>query len=247
MRKTIFVVTLCGKSYKDSRILNCMMNKVYADTDLLIINRGPVSLQFDKDFIHTLGFFFNSIDIKESIKDLPLGEVFNHVIKKNGDCERFIFFDDDSILKKEYIKKLDQFYDDGVDLQIPNICGRLDSKIHCPIVNEAVCKIPDGTKINLGDRVKSIGLGLVIYRSLINKFSSINIDVFNSDFTLDGCDNNFFSRIDFIKAQEIEVEIQVVNTLNYSSCTSYGLLKKWRIFYRLRGGLLSERTDRFRY
>lgn len=247
MRKTIFVVILSGKNYKDSRVLNCMMNRTYADTDLLIINRGPTPLQFDKDFIHTLGFFVSSIDIKESIGELPLGEVCNDVIRSNERYERFIFIDDDSVLNKEYIKRLDRYHENGVDLQIPSIRGRLDGKVYFPIINDAVCKTSDGLKINTAVNVKSLGLGLVIYRSLVEKFSAISTGVFDNHFTLNGCDTGFFSRLELLKMEKIDVAIQVVNTLNYSLAQSHDLTSKWRLLDKIRDGFLSVKVSRFRY
>jgi hypothetical protein len=247
MRKTIFVVILSGKNYKDSRVLNGMMNKSYADTDLLIINRGPNPLQFDKDFIHSLGFCVNNIDIKESIGDRPLGEVCNNVISNNARYERFIFCDDDSILNKEYIKRLDRYHQHGVDLQIPSIRGRLDGRVYYPIINESVCKAADGFNINTESSVKSLGLGLVIYRSLIEKFSAHNMGVFDNQFAINGCDTGFFSRLDMLKTEKINVAIQVVNSLNYTLVQSQGLASKWRTLDKLRESFLSVKMSRFRY
>lgn len=247
MRKTIFVVILSGKNYQDSRVLNGMMNKSYVDTDLLIINRGPNPLRFDKDFIHTLGFYVNNIDIKESIGDLPPGEVCNNVIRQNESYDRFIFCDDDSMLNKEYIKCLDRYHKPGVDLQIPSIRGRGDGRVYYPIINETVCKAADGFIINAESNVKSLGPGLVIYRSLIAKFSLKNMDVFDSQFALNGCDTGFFSRLDLLKTEKINIAIQVVNSLNYALVQSQRLTSKWRTLDKLRDSFLSAKMSRFRY
>ncbi|MDR6295896.1 MAG: hypothetical protein V4752_11345 [Pantoea dispersa] len=233
MRKTLFVVILIGISYKDSRILNCMMNKAYVDIDLLIINRGPIPLRFDKDFIHTLGFYVNNIDIKEFINERPLGELFNEIIEDNHESDRFLFFDADSILGKEYISKLDLYHETDVDLQIPKVRGRLDGKVYYPIINELVPNNDDGLKINLHHSVQSIGLGLVIYRSLVDKFSTKRMSVFDNHFTFNELENGFFKRLDMLRSENINVVIQVVNTLDYALYPSYGMQTKWRFLERL--------------
>ncbi|MGK3126461.1 hypothetical protein ACCY16_20335 [Candidatus Pantoea formicae] len=205
-----------------------MMNKAYVHTDLLIINQGPNSLRFDKDFIHTLGFYVNNIDIKEFINGRPLGEFCNEVIEDNHEYDRFVFFDADSILGKEYISKLDLYHENDVDLQIPNIRGRLDGKVYYPIINELVRKNDDGLKINLDHRVQSIGLGLVIYRSLVDKFATKSMGVFDNYFTFTELDNSFFKRLDMLRSENIDVVLQVVNTLDYALYPSHVIQTKWR-------------------
>ena len=105
MHQTLLVVVLRGKTYRDALTLNCLMDKAYKESDLVIINIGPVSLRFDKDFIHTLGFYFKSIDIRECLDGRPISNFYNDILKAYHDIERFIFLDDDSILNKRYLKK----------------------------------------------------------------------------------------------------------------------------------------------
>lgn len=242
MCKTMLVVVLYDKTYKDSLTLNCLMNKEYTETDLLIINVGPKSLEFDKEFIHTLGFFVNNITINEFLDDRPLSSVCNSVINEHRDYERFVFFDDESILKKNHLKKLDLHYTDDVDLQIPNIRSRADGKVHYPIINEAVRRINDGVKITPGNMLLTIGSGLVIYRSLVDKFTAVGMEVFDGRFTLGGVDYSFFIRLEFLKMEKLDVTIQIVSTVEHSLYRTDFPSRKWRVMERLRESILSMKT-----
>ncbi|MBP2156288.1 hypothetical protein [Erwinia rhapontici] len=239
MRKTILTVILYDKTFKESLTLNCLMNKTYVDIDLLIINNGPKPLEFDKRFIHTLGFFVNSIKNKEFLDNRPLSWIYNGVINEYHDYDRFIFLDDDSILTKEYIKKLDQYDPSGIDLQIPNIRERTNGMIYYPLINKKVKKFRDGDNIPPQSSVLSIGSGLVIHRSLVDKFSEMNMEVFDSRFALYGVDYSFFNRIELLKKHNFDVTIQVVGTLDHSLSRVDEPYNQWRTTERLYDSVLS--------
>lgn len=242
MCKTMLVVVLYDKIYKDSLTLKCLMSNGYADVDLCIINTGPISLEFDKEFIHTLGFFVKNITISESLDDRPLSSVFNSVINEYCDFERFIFFDDESTLCKRYIKKLDLYYSEDVDLQIPNIRGRMDKKVHYPIISETARKFNEGVKINQGHILRTIGSGLVVYRSLIDKFAKIGAEIFDGEFTLTDVNHNFFVRLESLRLEKVKVVIQIVNTLEHSLHRTDLPSKKRGVIARLRENISSMKT-----
>ncbi|QGY32300.1 hypothetical protein [Pantoea cypripedii] len=223
MYKTLLIVVLYGKTYKNSQTLNCLMIDGYSQADLLIVNRGPKALEFDKDFIHTLGFFVNSIDIREYSGESSLGDVYNRIIKEKVEFDRFIFIDDDSTLSKGYIKKLNKYQDGDVDLQMPNIVAEKDGRVHYPVIDQTVRKFNDGVKVNQQNSFKSIGIGLVVYRSLVDKLSSINVDVFDRDFTHYGVNNGLTERVRLLKMRAISTTIQIVGVLKHSMENTYSL------------------------
>jgi hypothetical protein len=242
MCKTLLVVVLYAKTYKDSLTLNCLMKKDYAETDLLIINVGPNSLEFDKEFIHTLGFFVRDIYIKEAIDGSPLGGVYNSIFKERNDYERFIILSDDCKLSKGYLKKLDMYHTNDIDLQIPYISDRNYGEIHYPMINESIQMSNDGLIVNQNDRVKSIGVGLVIYRSLITKFRSLEMYVFSSGFKLHDVDSDFFDRLNLLKNEKIAVGIQITGTMGCLSSQKNDTCNKISSVKRLYNRVLGVRN-----
>ncbi|ADU72295.1 hypothetical protein [Pantoea sp. At-9b] len=238
MYQTLLVVVLSGKTYKDSATLNCLMNKAYVNCDLIIINTGPDALQFDKDFIHTLGFYVKSIDIKEYLDALLLGKIYNEILNEYCEIERFVFLDDDSFLNKNYLNNLDRFYATHIDLQIPNIRSKEDGKVYFPIIDESVTKVADGMLISAAQDIRSLGFGLVVYRSAINKFSEIHKLIFDNHFSFYDVDNGFFGEIKLLSAENIGINIQVVNTLEHTLNCSSGIDSKWRVIERIKEAIL---------
>lgn len=238
MYQTLLVVVLSGKTYKDSATLNCLMHKSYANAELVIINTGPDALRFDKDFIHTLGFYVKSIDIKEYLDARPLSNIYNEILNEYAEVERFVLLDDDSCLCQDYLDNLDKFYTDEIDLQIPHVRSKIDGKIHYPIIDESVAKVADGLVINPTKNIRSLRFGLVVYRSAINKFWGIQRQIFDEHFSFYDDDNVFFEQIELLRDENLNMNIQVVNTLEHKLNCSNGRYSKWRVIARLKEGIL---------
>ncbi len=118
MEKSVFFVLLEGKAYSDSVTLKSMMRRTFRDVDLVIINRGPSALTFDKAFIHTLGLYVRSISIRELIETRLMSEVFATLITSCPLCKRYVFLDDDIVLNKHYLRNLDKIYRNDIELQM---------------------------------------------------------------------------------------------------------------------------------
>lgn len=243
MHQTLLVVVLSGKTYKDSATLNCLINKAYVNSKLVIINTGPDTLRFDKDFIHTLGFYVKSIDIKEYLDSPQLGSIYNEIVNEYCDIERFIFLDDDSCLNKNYLNNLDRFYTTHIDLQIPNIRSKTDGKVYFPVIDESVTKVANGLVIGATQDIRSPGFGLVVYRSAINKFSAIHKLIFDNNYSFYDVDNGFFGKIKFLSADNFRIKIQVVNTLEHTINCSSGRYGKWRLIELLKEGVLPIKSN----
>lgn len=237
--RTILVVVLYNKTYKDSLTLNCLMSKDYIDIDVLIINNGPTSLEFDKNFIHTLGFYVRNIEIKQFLDNRPLSWLYNGVINEYRDYDRFMLFDDDSALAKDLITKIDSYWSDDIDLQIPNIKETSDGKIYYPRIDKEPKSFSDGEVIESRYNVLSISSGLVIYRSLIDKFSEMGLEVFDSRFALYGVDYSFFNRLELLKRKNVAITIQIVGTLEHSLSRIEDSKNTWRSTERLYDSVLS--------
>ncbi|MFQ1680441.1 hypothetical protein ACK08B_11345 [Pantoea dispersa] len=238
MHQTLLVVVLSGKTYKDSTTLNCLMSKSYANVELIIINIGPDALRFDKDFIHTLGFYVKSIDIKEYLDARPLSGIFNEIINEHREVERIVLLDDGCYLSKDYIYNLDKFHTGEIDLQVPHIRSKIDGKIYYPIIDETVANVANGLVLNPTQNIHSLGFGLVVYRSAITKLLETRKKIFDDDFSFYDVDCVFFERIILLKDNNLNIKIQVVNTLGHVLNSSSGKDSKWRVISRLKEGFL---------
>lgn len=238
MYQTLLVVVLSGKTYKASVTLNSLMNKSYVNSDLVIINTGPDALRFDKDFIHTLGFYVKSIDIKEYLDARSLSNIYNEILNEYGEIDRFILLDDDSCLNKYYLNNLDKFHTDEIDLQLPHLRSKVDGKIYYPIIGESVAKVADGFVIKPTHNIRSLGFGLVVYRSAINKFLTIQKEFFDDHFSFYDVDNGFFEQIKLLRDEGINIKIQVVNTMEHALNGTSGKDSKWRVIARLKEAML---------
>lgn len=234
MYQTLLVVVLSGKTYKASVTLNCLMNKAYVNSDLVIINTGPDALLFDKDFIHTLGFHVKKIDIKEYLDARPLSNIYNEILNEYGEIDRFVLLDGDSCLNKYYLNNLDKFHTNEIDLQLPHVRSKVDGEIYYPIIDESVAKVADGFVINPTQHIRSIGFGLVVYRSAINKFLTIQKQVFDDYFSFYDVDDVFFERIKLLRDENIDIKIQVVNTLEHCLNGTREKGSKWRVITRFK-------------
>lgn len=214
--RTIMTVILNNCSAQGSQTLNSLLKSDGGFDELLIINNGVGSSDSDKCFIQSLGLQIKKVSVREFLDVRPLSWIYNGVLNEYSQVDRFIFFNDDSVLESNYIDNLTSYYSDGIDLQIPNIRDGVSKQVIYPRLNKVVHKIPDGMKIDSQYTLLSMNSGLVIYRSLIDKFAECNMEVFDNRFALYGVDYNFFNRLEMLKKVNHKVSVQVINTIESS-------------------------------
>lgn len=214
---TIMTVVLSHCSAQKSPTLNSLMKSKCSLDELLIINNGAGTNNIDKEFIHNLGVKIKKVSIRHFLDVRPLSWIYNGVLNEYSQSDRFIFFSDNFVFENSYIDNLNSFYSDVIDLQIPNIRDGVSKQIIYPRLNKFVQKIPDGIKIDSQYTLLSMNSGLVIYRSLIDKFAECNMEVFDNRFALYGVDYNFFNRLEVLKKKNFKVCIQVINTIESSA------------------------------
>jgi hypothetical protein len=200
----------------ESPTLKSLMKSECLLDELLIINNGVGTKDIDKDFIHNLGIKIKKISVRHFLDVRPLSWIYNGVLNEYTQSDRFIFFSDEFVLESNYIHNLNTCYSDVIDLQIPNIRDGVSKQVIYPRLNKFVQKIPDGMKIDSQYTLLSINSGLVIYRSLIDKFAECNMEVFDNRFALYGVDYNFFNRLEMLKKEDYKICVQVINTIESS-------------------------------
>ena len=199
MKKTIIFVLLCGKSYHESITLNSMMKRAFNDTDLVIVNRGPEALRFDKSFIHTLGIYVKSIVLKEIIDTRPLSDVLATLIAETKCYDRYIFLNDDVALHKNYLTRLDAGMQDNLELQIHNVSAASQTNSLTRYVTDNLLR--HKSRSIAQQATPSPANGLIVYRTLVERYTKdhnarfeYSLGLSEQDKTLSGVMQNKVSR-----------------------------------------------------
>lgn len=240
--KTIIAVILYNKVIDDSLTLKSLCDISNYDYDLVIINNGPVSLEFDGPTYKTLCLRDRNVSYIEHLDNIPLSLIYNDFLRRYIDgYERFIIFDDDSIIPNTFFDDLDKTYNSNIDLQLPIIYEKKTNSIYYPLVNGAVVDKKLNPELSVSDDVFSIGSGLTIYKSLIYKFDMLNLDVFDNRFALYGVDYSLFRRIRIAKKNNIKVGISITSYILHSLSKTESNMSAWRGLERGYDGVLSAR------
>ncbi|MEX9823103.1 glycosyltransferase family 2 protein [Raoultella planticola] len=237
--KTIITVILYNKEMDDSETLRQLIHSLCDDCNLLIINNGPKHIKVKDKIYNRLVNSFNDVEVKEYIDNRPLSWIYNDVLKHSV-ADRYIFLDDDSHLDPLFFDKINGCYNKSIDLQLPLIFETTDKKLYYPLVEKQVFNGQDGDIINARLNILSIGSGLVIYKSIIEKFSSNNLELFDEKFALYGVDFSFFRRMQSV-AKNNAINVQIVSFIEHSLSRTSTDYNEWRHRERLYDSALSIR------
>lgn len=185
--KVCFLIVIYNKQLDKSTSLKTLidlMSKRKEMAYLRVVNNGPKEILNELDYTENI-----IVDFQQSITNRPLSMIYNDFIKDYDGFDRFIILDDDSKLSKEYI---DRIYSSEVyDLELPKVYNN-SNEIISPLLN---WKFIDKGRSNLKSSegfILSVGSGLVIDKSLLYLFKSLEILPFNEALSLYGVDSSFF-------------------------------------------------------
>lgn len=243
MVKTIVAVVIFGKQPTDSLTLKKLYSIKNINYKLLIINNGPAMVTIDDSLLQS---FLNNkgieLSIENYIENRPLSIIYNEVISNNKVFERFVLFDDDSDLDDDFFSDLDATVQSNTDLQLPVILDK--GVIYYPVINgkpvQEQC-MHSMNKLEYSDGLFSIGSGLVIYNSLVEKFNSINMKLFDDRFALYGVDYSLFRRLSMLRNLHIDVNIIISSKINHSLSRIDDKFSPWRHKERLYDIVLTEK------
>ncbi|WP_404651644.1 hypothetical protein [Raoultella terrigena] len=241
--KTIVAVVIFGKQPTDSLTLKKLYSIKNINYKLLIINNGPAMVTIDDSLLQS---FLNNkgieLSIENYIENRPLSIIYNEVIGNNKVFERFVLFDDDSDLDDDFFSDLDATVQSNTDLQLPVILDK--GVIYYPVINgkpvQEQC-MHSMNKLEYSDGLFSIGSGLVIYNSLVEKFNSINMKLFDDRFALYGVDYSLFRRLSMLRNLHIDVNIIISSKINHSLSRIDDKFSPWRHKERLYDIVLTEK------
>ena len=193
--RNVFLVVIYDKTLEESTTLNSFLNYQFEMSMLIIHNNGPRPILLNEGFYNKLnGVFDNQVKVINTPDNKPLSIIYNKVFTEY-DAERYILLDDDTELSSSFVYSLKNT---NADLNIPKIISSIDDKIYYPISNGVV--VTESTTLD-ASHVLSIGSGLIINRTLIDKFSHYNLKLFDENYALYGVDYSFFRRLWWVVKQ----------------------------------------------
>lgn len=96
--KTIILVILYNKSINQSETLISLNDNKFTNYDLIIYNNGPKLL--DKDLLFDeLQAKILSVKLCQDMSNKPLSIIYNEFLSNNKQYERFVIFDDDTVIR----------------------------------------------------------------------------------------------------------------------------------------------------
>ncbi|UFT95770.1 hypothetical protein [Pectobacterium carotovorum] len=207
--KTNVLVVLYSKECDDSTTLNSLINLSNVNTTLTVFNNGPLAIKKDSVFLNKLKKNFSDLVFIEDLNNKPLSCIYNDFLK-NSLYSRYVIFDDDTIVPMDYLSYVNN---NDVDIRIPIIKSKA-GKIVYPKKRGGV--LDEEGIYDDNDFIYTVGSGLVIYKTLINKFFYYNNDLFDERYALYGVDVSLFRRINLIKNKGCHIKIQIANIISHS-------------------------------
>jgi hypothetical protein len=208
------LVVVYGRMVEDSLSYSALINcaELYSDLALVFWNNGPKSVVFNSEL--------SNVFFMETINNEKLSYIYNSFIDR-WPSESYMLLDDDSILDNSF---LDRAIHTSCDVAVGVI---LDDGIPCyPLVDGVITDLSQ--QYFLRDvSLMSIGSGLIMKRSIIDKLSSIFDKVFDEKFNIYGVDTSFFLRLQMIDPEDFKFEVipSIVHSLSKNKTESVAAMQ----------------------
>lgn len=205
------LVIIYNKTLQESTTLTTLSDHHFSNTKLVIQNNGPYEIGYDCELSVRLNKCFNSqVELINCLDNMPLSIIYNDFFLKYKDSERYILLDDDTEISELFVKAIKNSH---VDLEVPKIISSGDGKVYYPICENMVVT----TDRDLDpESALSIGSGLIINRTLIEKFKRHDLKLFDEHYALYGVDYSLFRRIYKILDKGERVKIRSSSFLVHS-------------------------------
>ena len=210
---TIIFVIIYNKKVEESKTILSLLKMECENYDLKIINNGPELV--DVNYVENeLCNKKTNVTLEQYLENKPLSILYNKLLKESYSYDRFIFFDDDTLIPECFFGDINSSFYNGLDLQLPKIISDLDKTIYYPLVNDVVISSnAEKIKLKHDDSIFSIGSGLIIYKSLLEKFNVNNKKLFDERFAFYGVDVSLFKRINLLKKTGTSFNIQLCSEI----------------------------------
>ncbi|MEL4888510.1 glycosyl transferase [Pectobacterium betavasculorum] len=211
MWANIILVIIYNKTLQESMTLKTLSEYKFYNTKVVIQNNGPSEVSYDCElFVRLNQCFDNQVELINSIDNVPLSVIYNDIFLKYKDSDRFILLDDDTEISESFVKAVKN---SKVDLEVPKIISSGDRCVYYPICENEIVT----TDRDLDPKsALSIGSGLIINNTLIEKFKRHDLKLFDEHYALYGVDFSLFRRIYKICTKGESVKIRSSSFLVHS-------------------------------
>ncbi|WP_148877337.1 glycosyl transferase [Serratia marcescens] len=221
------VVVVYNKQIEDSITLNTLVEHDFFNSKLVIHNNGPKNITLQGKVAERIERKFKSVELINSLNNLPLSMLYNDFIRNNEGARQFIIFDDDSTVTKEFVSAANQNED---DMELPRIISRVDGVTYYPVEEKKIVT----AERYLNPRASfSIGSGMVINNSLVKKFRKHGVALFDENYALYGVDVSIFRRIYQLIDRGEDFKIKSSSHIYHSLSRAEGKESPFRIRERL--------------
>ncbi|MDM9678480.1 glycosyl transferase [Raoultella planticola] len=226
-RKIIFLIVLFNKNINESTTIKTLLNSNITEVDVIIHNNGPDEILLPLDFFDVFRSRAINVELVNYIQNKPLSILYNEFIFSNPHYDKYILFDDDSVITSSFVE---QIYISDYDVLLPKITSSKDNETYYPIVNDVVVT---GDKFLSVEGVFSIGSGLILTRTLIDKFFKYSLKPFDENFALYGVDFSLFRRMNILAAKRETFKVKTAGEILHSLSRTEGDESKFRREERL--------------
>ncbi|MCC3719626.1 hypothetical protein LLQ54_13655 [Rouxiella badensis] len=230
--RSLLLIVLYNKQVKDAKTINSLLKSNYQG-EIYIFNNGPNSIELNNDTRKSLEGKFVKVHFEQDVNNRPLSVMYNDILSLKG-YDEFYLFDDDTEVPVDFFNLAVC----DADLILPIIRDTADIESFYPLVNGHV-KTTYGDLEN-GANVLSVGSGLKLSSSLLDKFHKHNMKPFDERFSLYGVDFSLFRRINILNSMGETVSITVRGVLNHSLSRIESKPSKWRETERLSDQILTK-------
>lgn len=237
--RTLVVVILYNKKIIESLTIDSINNSSLDNSTLYIVNNGPDVVILNEECTSFQNRPFNDVKLFNYTENRPLSVIYNECLSVPGH-DRYVFFDDDSSFDADYFNEPESsaIIDGKVDLLLPLIIDKTTGDVAYPKgVGQGTYK--SGYVFPRDKYFYSIGSGLIIYRSLIDKFNKYNLSLFDEHFALYGVDLSLFRRIDRLKKNNEVINAMVAGEIFHLLSSTSEKMTDWRYRERLYDKVLS--------
>ncbi|MCL2896208.1 glycosyltransferase family protein [Brenneria tiliae] len=211
MWANVILVIMYNKALHESTTLDTISNYYFNNTKLVIHNNGPREITYEREFLSKLECCFdNQVELINCLDNWPLSIIYNEFFLKYNNAGKFIILDDDTEISESFIDAIKSSY---VDLELPKIISTSDKKIYYPVCKSGI--VTTDTDLD-SESALSIGSGLIINRTLVEKFKKHNLKPFDEHYALYGVDFSLFRRIYKIVSKGENVSVRSSSFLMHS-------------------------------
>ncbi|MFP1761497.1 glycosyltransferase family 2 protein [Lonsdalea quercina] len=218
----VVVVVLYNKQVAASTTLSTLADYDFKTAKLIIHNNGPQSIELDSTSENAFQQCFGQIELNNCLDNPSLSVIYNRYIQSYPEAEKFVLLDDDTTINETFQQAL---LKGEADVECPKIISVFDKETYYPMSHNAV--VADAEELDPFSAV-SIGSGLIIRRSLVDKFRQHGLSLFDEHYALYGVDTSFFRRIHLLAHKGVAITLSTTCYLMHSLSRTEGAMNDFR-------------------